>query len=157
LASRASQDRLSRQNNWDVALQVGVHQQVSPLADGPQPYGAVSVSYNLGSRVIDRHLDRAVAAYGDWKKVQEGDAARNAEILQQQIVDTIATDEARLKSLDGQMKEINDNLAAVTSPDTSAAFDFSNQLTASRLLLRIETGDAAYRIASLRDYLAKTF
>jgi hypothetical protein len=157
LASRASQDRLSRQNDWDVALQVGVHQQVSPLADGPQPYGAVSVSYNLGSRVIDRHLDRAVAAYGDWKKVQEGDAARNAEILQQQIVDTIATDEARLKSLGGQMKEIEANLAAVAAPDTTAALDFSNQLTAAQLLLRIETGDATDRIADLQDYLTKSF
>ena len=25
-------DRLSRQNNWDVALSVGVHQQVNPIA-----------------------------------------------------------------------------------------------------------------------------
>jgi len=157
VAEQRSQDQLSRQNNWDVALQVGVHQQVNPLADRPQPYGAVSVSYNLGSRAIDRHLDRAVAAYGDWKKVQEGDAARNAEILQQQIVDTIATDEARLKSLDGQMQEIEANLAAVAVPDTTAALDFSNQLTAAQLLLRIETGDATYRIASLHDYLAKNF
>src|SRR5580700_7132650 len=45
-------DRLNRQNNWAVALSVGVHQQVNPIAQNAQPYGAVSVNYNLASRAI---------------------------------------------------------------------------------------------------------
>ena len=53
-------DKLNRQNNWDVALSVGVHQQVNPVAYGAQPYGAVSVNYNFASHAIDNHLDRAV-------------------------------------------------------------------------------------------------
>jgi hypothetical protein len=157
VAEQQAQDRLSRQNNWDVALQVGVHQQVNPVAYGPQPYGAFSISYNLGSRAIDRHLDASAQAYGDWKKVQEGDVMRNMEILRQQIADTIDADEARLKSLGEQAKEIGDNLAAVAVPDTAAAFDFNNQLTAAQLLLSIEQGDATYRLASLRAYLANNF
>src|SRR4029077_3825954 len=32
-------DNLSRQDNWNVALTVGVHQQVNPVAQGAQPYG----------------------------------------------------------------------------------------------------------------------
>ncbi len=78
-------DKLSRQNNWDVALSVGVHQQVNPVAQNPQPYGAVSVNYNLASRAINKHLDRAVEAYSEWKKVQEGDVVRNAEVLRPAI------------------------------------------------------------------------
>lgn len=156
-AEQQAQDRLNRQNNWDVALQVGVHQQVNPFADTPQPYGAVSVSYNLGSRAIDRHLDRAATAYGDWKKVEEGDVMRNVDILRQQLTDNIAVDEARLQSLEKQMQELDANLAAVANPDTAAAFDFSNQLTSAKLLLQIETGDATYRLANLRAYLAKNF
>ena len=50
-------DKLNRQNNWDVALSVGVHQQVNPVAYGAQPYGAVSLSYNLASNAINKHLD----------------------------------------------------------------------------------------------------
>jgi hypothetical protein len=157
VAEQQAQDRLNRQNNWDVSLQVGVHQQVNPVADNPQPYGAVSVSYNLGSRAIDRHLDRAAAAYGDWKKVEEGDVARNVEILRQQLTDNIAVDEAKLQALAKQMQEIDTNLAAVANPDTSAAFDFNNQLAAAKLLLEIEIGDATNRLAGLRAYMAKNF
>jgi hypothetical protein len=157
VAEQQAQSRISRQNNWDVALQVGVHQQVNPVDYGPQPYGAFSVSYNLASRAIDRHLDASVQAYGDWKKVQEGDVMRNMEILRQQIADDIAVNEAKLKSLEEQMKEIDDNLAAVAAPDTSAAFDFNNQLTAAQVLLRIEQGDATYRLACLQEYLKNNF
>jgi len=45
----------------------------------------------------------------------------------------------------------------VGTPDTSAAFDFHNQLTAAQLLLQVETGDASYRINQLREYLAKNY
>jgi GH24 family phage-related lysozyme (muramidase) len=157
VAEQQAQDRLDRQNNWDVALQVGVHQQVNPLAHDPQPYGAVSVSYNLGSRAIDRHLDHAVASYGDWKKVQEGDVVRSMEILRQQLEANITVDESKLNSLEKQRQVIESNLAAVADPDTSAAIDFNNQLAAARLLLEIESGDASYRLTHLRDYLAKNF
>lgn len=157
LSEQLAQDKLSRQNNWDVALQVGMHQQVNPVAEGPQPYGAVSISYNLASHAIDKHLDRAAAAYSDWKRVQEGDVARNAEVLRQQLVDDIAANEAKLKSLEQQDQEISNDLTAVATPETSAALDFHNQLTAAQLLLQIEIGDANYRTAHLREYLAKNY
>jgi hypothetical protein len=64
---------LSRQNNWDLALSVGVHQQVNPVAHDAQPYGAVSVNYNFARRAIDKHLDHGVEAHDEWKKAQEGD------------------------------------------------------------------------------------
>jgi hypothetical protein len=64
---------LSRQDNWNVALTVGAHQQVNPVAQGALPYGMVSVNYNLASRAINKHLDRAVEAHDEWKKLQEGD------------------------------------------------------------------------------------
>jgi hypothetical protein len=157
VAEQRALDRLNRQSNWDVALQVGVHQQVNPVSQGAQPYGSVSVSYNLGSRAIDRHLDRAVEAWGNWKKVQEGDVARNAEVLRQQLADSVAANEARLKSIELQTGELDNNLADVAVPDTSAALDFNNQLTAAKLLLQIETGDATYRLAHLNAYLKKNY
>jgi len=150
-------DKITRQNNWDVALSVGVHQQVNPAAYGPQPYGAVSVNYNLASRSINRHLDRAVDSYNDWKKVQEGDVVRNAAVLKQQLVDGIAAQEARLKSLEEETADIEKNLREIGNPDTSAAFDFHNQLSAAQLLLEIEEGDATFRLAKLRQYLATNY
>jgi hypothetical protein len=150
-------DKLNRQNSWDVALSVGVHQQVNPVAQGAQPYGAVSVTYNLASRAIDRHRDRAVVAYDEWKTLQEGDVVRNMEVLRQQLVDGVSAEEARLRALQEQSGQIDKNLRSVGEPDTSAAFDFRNQLTAAQLLLQVEAGDASFRIDRWREYLARNY
>jgi hypothetical protein len=150
-------DKLSRQNNWDVALSVGIHQQVNPIAQNPQPYGAVSVNYNLASRAINKHLDQSVEAYSEWKKVQEGDIVRSADVLRQQLMDNVSVQESKLKSLQEEGGQIDKNLQLVGSPDTSAAFDFHNQLTAAQLLLQIETGDARFRLDRLRQYLARNY
>jgi hypothetical protein len=150
-------DKLNRQNNWDVALSVGVHQQINPIAYGAQPYGAVSVNYNLSSHSINKHLDQAVDAYEDWKKVQEGDLVRNSEVLHQQLLDSVAAQEQKLKSLREESSDIDKNLRAIGEPDTSAALDFHNQLIAAQLLLQVETGDASFRLDRWREYLAKNY
>jgi len=152
-----ARDKLSRQNNWDVALSVGVHQQVNPVAYGVQPYGAVSVNYNLASHFINRHLDRSVDAYREWKRVQEGDIVRSVEVLHQQLLDGVAAQESRLKSLQAQSGEIDKNLQLVANPDTSAALDFRNQLKSAQVLLQIEVGDASFRLDRLREYLARNY
>jgi hypothetical protein len=157
VAEQASLARLTRQNNWDVALTVGAHQQLNPVANGVEPYGEVSLTYNLGSRAIDRHLDRSVDAYASWKKVQEGDVQRGLEVLHDQLLATIAAQQARLQALQQESAEIDKNLKFVANADTSAALDFRNQLTATQLLLAIETGDATYRLNRLQDFLSKNF
>lgn len=149
--------RLTRQNNWDVALSVGVHQQVNPVAQGVGPYGEISFSYNLASHAIDKHLDRSVDAYGNWKKVAENDVARGMEVLRGQVEQTIAVQQERIMSLEQESQAIEKNLKLVGEADTSAALDFRNQLTSTQLLLGIETGDAAYRLGRLRDFLEKNF
>lgn len=150
-------DRLSRQNNWEVALSVGVHQQVNPVAQGAQPYGAVSVSYNFASRSINKHLDRAAQAHGEWKKLQESDVVRNMEALRLQLMDVVAAQQSKLKAVQEESGQIAKNLQLVANPDTSTAFDFHNQLTTAQLLLDIEAGDASFRIARLQEYLAKNY
>jgi hypothetical protein len=150
-------DKLYRQNNWDVALSVGAHQQISPLVDSRGAYGEVSISYNLGSHAINKHLDQAADAYDEWKKVQEGDVVRNADILKQQMTDGISVQDSRLKALQEQQKQIESNLQLVADADTTAALDFRNQLTTAQLLLQIEIGDATFRLDRLRDFLKKNF
>ena len=148
---------LTRQNNWDVALTVGTHQQVNPVSQGPQPYGEVTVSYNLAGRAVDRHLDRSVTAYGDWKKVQEGDVERGMEELREQVIQQISAQQDRLKSLKQESNDVEKSLQLVANPETTAALDFRNQLTSTQLLLGIEAGDAMYRIERLQDFLSKNF
>jgi hypothetical protein len=156
-AAQSSWARLTRQNNWDVALTVGAHQQLNPVTNGVGPYGEVSVSYNLASRFIDRHLDRSVDAYASWKKVQENDVERGMEVLRDRVQQTIAVQRNRIKSLQQESAEIEKNLKLVADADTSAALDFRNQLIATQLLLGIETRDASYRLDRLQDFVGKNF
>ena len=149
--------RLQRQNSWDVALSVGTHQQINPAAGGPEPYGQVSVSYNLARRAIDRHLDRSVTAYSDWKKVQESDASRGLEILRGELESTVEAQQKRLDALQQESSSLDKDLQLVANPDTSASLDYHNQLAATQLLLGIETGDAAYRLEHLRQFLSRNF
>ncbi|HWX56601.1 MAG TPA: hypothetical protein VN176_18605 [Verrucomicrobiae bacterium] len=150
-------DKLARQNNWDVSVSVGAHQQISPFAGGAGAYGEVTVSYNLGSHAINKHLDQAADAYTNWKTVQEGDVARNAEVVRQQVAATISAQETRLKSLQDANQQVAGNLQLIGDPDTTAAMEFRNQLASTQLLLGIESGDAAFRLERLKEFLSSNY
>lgn len=149
--------RLARQNNWDVALAVGAHQQIDPIAQGLEPYGEVSATYNFGSRAIDKHLDRSVDAYGNWKKVEENDVVRGMEVLQKQVQEEIAAQQSRLDALRRETAEIDKNLQLIDGDGSTAALDYRNQLAATQLLLGVESGDAAYRLDRLQAFLGRNF
>jgi len=149
--------RINRQNDWDVALSVGAHQQINPLIGSPGAYGEVTVSYNLASHAINKHLDQAAASYEDWKKVQEGDVSRNSDVLKQQLVNSISVQDNRLKAFQEEQKQIETNLQLLGRAETSAALDFGNQLSTAKLLLQIEIGDAAFRLDQLKEFLSRNF
>jgi len=157
LTEQQATEKLARQNNWDVALTVGVHQQVNPFANSPEPYGEVTATYNFASHAIDKHLDRSTEAYAGWKKVQESDVTRGMEVLRQQVVDNIAAQQSRLDALQGEAQQIEKSLQLVTAPDTTAAYDYRNQLTTTQLLLGIETGDSTFRLERLQEFLNRNY
>ncbi len=155
-AQQKAVEKLSRQNDWDLALSFGARQQINPL-DNRGAYGAVTLSYNLASHAINKHLDQAANAYTDWKKIQESDVTRNATILQQQVKTSIAAQDARLKSLQEEQQQVADNLQLVNNVDTSTALQFQNQLISTQVLLDIEIGDASFRLDQMRGFLEKNY
>lgn len=155
-AEQAALAKLSRQSNWDVSLSLGARQQIDPFDDRGL-YGAVTISYNLAGPAIDKHLDQAASAYDDWKKVQQGDVTRNAEVLKQQVTDILSAQQSRLKSLQGEKERVASNVQLVSNVDTTAALDFRNQLSTTQLLLSVETGDAGFRIELLQDFLDRNY
>lgn len=155
-AAQTALARLTRQNDWDVALSVGARQQVSPF-DSRGAYGAVTVSHNLASHAINKHLDQAAEAYAEWKKAQQGDVTRNASMLKQQVTQGIAAQQARLASLQEEQKQVISNLQLVENIDTTAALDFQNQLASTQLLLGIEMGDAGFRLELMRGFLERNY
>lgn len=155
--ARQALNKLTRQNDWDVALSVGAHQQINPLVANQGAYGEVTVSYNLASHAINKHLDQAASAYDGWKNVQEGDVVRNAEVLKQQVVIGISVQDSRLRALQEQQKQIEGNLQLLGSADTSAAMDFRNQLSTAQLLMVVEIGDASFRLDRLKEFIGRNF
>ncbi len=155
-AEQKALDKLSRQSDWDVSLSFGARQQVNPF-DNRGAYGAVTVSYNLASHAINKHLDQAANAYDDWKKVQQGDVTHSATILKRQVTNGISAQESRLKSLQEEEKQIESSLQLVDNVDTTAALEFHNQLTSTHLLLGIETGDASFRLGQMREFLENNY
>lgn len=155
-AQQKAAEKLARQNDWDLALSFGARQQINPL-DNRGAYGAVTLSYNLASHAINKHLDQAANAYTGWKKIQEGDVSRNATVLQQQVKNSISAQATRLKSLHEEQQQLADNLQLVNNVDTTTALQFQNQLVSTQLLLDIEIGDANYRLDQMRDFLEKNY
>ena len=45
----------------------------------------------------------------------------------------------------------------MAAAETTAALDFRNQLTTAQLLLKIEIGDASFRLDRLKEFLEKNF
>ncbi len=155
-AQQKAVEKLSRQDDWDLAFSVGARQQINPL-DNRGAYGAVTLSYNLASHAINKHLDQAANAYTGWKRIQEGDVTRNATILQQQVKTSITAQQTRLKTLHEEQQQVEDNLQQVNTVDTTTALQFQNQLISTQVLLDIEIGDASFRLDQMRDFLERNY
>lgn len=157
LANQRAINRLQKQSSWDVSVTAGAFHQVGSSAVAGQSssglYGAFNVSYNLGGKSASRHLDRSLSAYDEWQKSQFDDVAYQAEILQRQILDTIAIQQSQLDALTQQAAEIDRNLQLIRDSDTVAATAFRNQLTADRLVLQVDRDDITFRIAQLKAFL----
>lgn len=156
-AASMAQAKLNKLNDWDLSFTGGVHHQLHNPTQAVGPYAEAQLTYNLGSRSINKHLDNSVAAYTEWKTAQENDVVQQAKILESQVVDTIALDEGQLKVLVDQDKELDSEIAAVANLDTSAAVGFRNQLMGDQLILRVDIDDMQFRLVLLRQYLIDNF
>jgi hypothetical protein len=156
VAAQKSLARLAKQNDWDVSLAVGAYSQVNPGLP-PATYGSIGLSYNLGSRRADKHIDASVQAYTQWKETQGIDVTVQANILQKEITETVQIDEEQLKVLLAHDADIDQTLQSLNGVDTAAALTFKNQLQADRLVLQVDIQDMQFRLTLLRQYLIDNF
>ena len=153
--------RVTRQGNWDVRWEVGLHRTVnsSPgqLASPNGVYGGFTALYNIGSSRINRHLDAAAESYADWKRRKQNDGVVGAEALRQQLVDAISVESNRLAELKVQQALLDENIALVQDVSTGTGITFVNQLAVDRLVLSVDLEDSEYRLTTLRKYVAYNF
>ena len=156
-AAQKAVGKLSKLSDWDLSYEGGIHHQIQNPTSTVSPYAMATLTFNLGSHAADKHTDRSVDAYIEWKKSQENDAVVQSQILQKQIEDTITLNEDQLKVLLEQDKALQTDLTALGDIDTSTAIGFRNQLTGDRLILQVDIQDMQYRLTVLRQYLIDNF
>ena len=157
LTKQRADNQVSNQQGWDVAIALGERQDVFPLfgSKNKGAYGNFTVTYNLGAHASAQHLEAAAKAYGTYKAVQQNDALQQIEILKKQVTESIAAREGSLAQLKEQDKLIGAHMMTVKEVDSAAAITFRNQLLADSLALRVEMGDAQFRLDALKKYLAE--
>ena len=160
LSVQQTNDRLIAAQNWDFQLAAGARKQVVETAGMGRPaggYATVEFTWNLGQKKVNAHLNRAANNYADWTSVQEGDVARGAVVLKEQIERDIAAQQASLADLQAQADVIDRDLAELEHADTTAALVFAMTLKSDRLGLRVNIQDAQWRLESLTTFLRENF
>jgi hypothetical protein len=152
---------MQKQDTWDVALSVGVHQELGPNSTpgitATGPYGSVNVTYNLGRSSINRHVDRSITKYDRWQESEFDDVEHQAGILKLQFEQIVAIQASQLDALNIQSAEVSRNLQALEGVDTDAAMAFRNQLNADGIVLHVDIDDVTFRIQTMKNLLAANF
>lgn len=160
IANQAAASHLQKQSSWDIKLSGGTHRQIYIGDSTRKPFGAYgefSLTYNLGRSAENKHLDKADAAYGEWKQHQFDDVIQQAVVLELQIHDTLKVQQEQLAVLTQHSKELDDELIAIQSAESSNAASYRNQLLSDQLVLQVDVKDVQYRMSLLRDYLRYNF
>jgi uncharacterized protein len=152
-------NRVSKQQDWDIQFAIGARKDAFPLFAGKSTgaYGNFTFTYDLGARARTKHLATAAEAYADYKELQYNDAAQEILVLKKEILSNISAQEESLQRLKTQEKSIQEYLAPVKDVDTATAIQFRNQLFVDSLALRVEIGNAQFRLDGLKKYFAENF
>lgn len=160
IRNQIAQNRLEKQDSWDIKLAAGARRQISPTPSSLPPFGTyaeLTIQYNFGQRAINRHLDASELAYSDWKKNQFEDVVQQAALLEKQIVETIKTREDQLKSLQEHDGQVQKELNSLQNVETSTALTYRDQLIADQLVLQVDIKDLQFRLTQLYQYLKDNF
>ena len=151
---------LAKQTSWDFQIAAGIHRQVAdntPTSTETGPYGTFNLSYNLGRKAANKHIDKATTAYVAWKNDQVDDAVQQAILLKKQLGLMVDAQASQLAVLQAHAESIATDLRSIEGVDTSNALMFRNQLLADQVVLGVEIGDVQFRLSSMQAYLLKNF
>jgi hypothetical protein len=162
LENQKALTKLQKENGWDFKVVAGGRQQLGQsnsltTVSGFGAYGAFTVSYNLGRRAANEHLDNSISPYMAWKNDRFDDVVQQAEVLKKQIEQTITLQQQQLSILLGHDGDLSKSLTSFEGVDTSSATAFRNQLLADRILLTVDIDDVQFRIDRLQTYLRDNF
>jgi len=158
LKTQEASAKLSKQDNWDVTVMVGVRHNASPFfSTPPGAYGGFDARWNIGSWKRDRELDQTAGDYAEWKRQQDSDVLHGMAQLHEQILSAIEAQERALAAMQASEALIHANREKIKGVDTNAAILFDNQLVADELSLRVEIGTTQFRLARLKQYLTNNF
>ena len=92
--------KISKQDNWDVTLMVGIRHNASPLFPRRlAAYGGFDAKWNIGSWKRNHELAQTADDYAEWKRQQDNDVIHNMALLRQQILSAIEAQERALEAM----------------------------------------------------------
>jgi hypothetical protein len=158
LETQEANAKVNRQDNWDIALMVGIRHNASPFFTAPPgAYGGFDAKWNLGSWKRDHELAKTADNYAEWKRQQDNDVIQNMLLLRQQIERSIEAQDRALMAMRANEELIRSNRDKIKGVETDAAILFDNQLAVDELSLRVEIGTTEFRLSRLKEYLAENF
>jgi hypothetical protein len=107
----------------------------------------------LGAAAITAILRKPRWPIQTGRGCSDGEVVHKAQVLEPQIRQIISVEQADLRALQEQQKEIDGNLRRLVGVDTSAALGFGSQLDADKVVLQIDISDVTFRLQALQDYL----
>jgi hypothetical protein len=159
-ANQTALSKISKQTSWDVAVSAGVHRQVTdftPTSTETGGYGTFSLTYNLARRAANKHLDKGVSAYIDWKHEQKDDVIQQAAVLKAQMESMVLDYRRQLDVLTTHEDAILKDIDSLKGVDTSNAAQFRSQLRADLIVLSVEVRDVRFRLAETEGFLVDNF
>ncbi len=162
LVNQKALTNLQKADGWDLKVLAGGRRQIGDTTylsnvSSMGAFGEFQVTYNLARHAANQHLDSSVAPYMAWKADKFDDVAQQAELLKQQINDTIALQRQQLTILLSHGTDIVKSMNSFEGVDTSNAMAFRNQLVADQILLGVDVDDVQFRIDKLESYLRDNF
>lgn len=158
IEKQKADNKVAKQDNWDVALTAGIHHDVATtFARKPEGYGGFHITYNFGAHKRDLALDSAAEKYGEYKEQQQSDSAFLSSILRQRITESITVQEKAQAELQDNLSRLDALFQSVSAPETHVQLAFNHDLVAQRLVLVVELATTQARLQGLKQYLVDNF
>jgi hypothetical protein len=152
---QATLNKLEKLSQWSLQVQAGAQHNGFNFNhhESAQPYGALSLRYNLGSLVNHKALETSLNDYGHWKSQEVNGIQKKLMRLGQSIIYLKIAEKKRLNNLRAKYNKYFVLAKKLSRLNSSKAQKFSQQIKIDQLLLEIEIKYLKYFIQQLEGLI----
>ncbi|MDO8416607.1 MAG: hypothetical protein Q7S87_10405 [Agitococcus sp.] len=151
---------ISKQDNWDVALTVGMQHPLNNTLGGSNaasPYAAIVWTYSLGSSSHNLLLAKTSEAYLNWQKSEQTGQFIKVTQFKHQLLNLLTVKSQQLSELQTRDVALQTLLEKMDKVQTESAVKFHAQLVVDALFLKAEAVQVSTEVTGLQQYVTKNF